>query len=202
MGAFRTSAGRRNAWIATVCLGIAAGAAVFIPRVMGAAGDAAGAHPLGERSPVTALSAAPAASPPQGLRVLAGETGEADLSSTRILGAARNQAFYSLGSLKDPSRMCLAATGAAVGLWCGPAAAVGTGKLIIRQPTVSGVRDAPAVYFGLVPDGVVSVEAGGEVVPVSGNAFSIYERSGGLLPRLTYTTADGARISVDPLSAD
>lgn len=202
MAAIGTDKRHRNLRIATVVLAITAGAAVFIPSVMGAAGDAAVAHPLGERAPVAALATAPAGAPPQGLRVLAAETGEADLSSTRMLGAARDQALYALDSLKGPDRVCLAATGAAVGLWCGPAAAVGTGKLIIRQPTKSGVRDAPAVYFGLVPDGVVSVEADGEVTRITGNVFSIYEESGAALPRLTYTTAGGARISVDPLSAD
>ena len=196
MAAIGTDKGHRNLRIATVGMAIAAVAAVFIPRVMGAAGEAAVAHPLGERAPVTALSAAPAAAPPQGLRVLATETGEADLASTRILGAARDQALYALDSLKDPGRVCLAATGAAVGLWCGPAAAVGSGKLIIRQPTKSGVRDAPAVYFGLVPDGVASVEADGEAIRISGNVFSIYEESGAPLPVLTYTTAGGARVWV------
>jgi hypothetical protein len=197
-----TPRGRRNLRIATVGAAIAAIAAVCIPTVMGAADDAASAHALGERTPVAALTTAPAAPPPVGLRVLAGETGEADLATTRVLGAARGQAFYALGSLKDPGRVCVAATGAAVGLWCGPAAAVGTGKLIVRQPLEGGAPGSPAVYFGLVPDGVVSVSAGGHVVPVSGNVFSIYDEAGRALPRLTYTTADGASVTVDPLSAD
>lgn len=201
MAAPGTPTGHRNLRIATLCMAIAAAAAVFIPHVMGAAADATASHPLGESAPVTALSAAPIASPPQGLRVLAGETGEADLSSTRILGAARDQALYALDSLKGPDRICVAATGSAVGLWCGPAAAVGTGKVIIRQPLKGGEAGTPAVYFGLVPDGVVSVTAGGKVFPVAGNVFSVYDDAGEPLPRLTYTTAKGATITVDPLSA-
>lgn len=202
MTAIGTSNRHRNLRIATVCMAIAAAAAVFIPRVMGASGDAAVAHPLGDRAPVSALDAAPTAAAPQGLRVLAAETGEADLASTRILGAARDQALYALDSLKGPERMCVAATGSVVGLWCGPTAAVGTGKLIIRQPLKSGVRESPAVYFGIVPDGVASVEADGQAVPIKGNVFSIYEDLGGPLPPLTYTTADGATVAVDPLSGD
>ncbi len=192
----------RNLRIATVSAAIAALAAVCIPTVMGAADDGGSAHALGERAPVAALTAAPPATPPAGLRVLAGETGEADLATTRILGAAHGQAFYALGSLEDPGRVCVAATGAAVGLWCGPAAAVGTGKLIVRQPLKGGAPGTPAVYFGLVPDGVVSVSTGEGVVPVSGNVFSVYDEEGRALPRLTYTTADGAKVTVDPLSAD
>ncbi len=202
MAAIGTDTRHRNLRIATLVAAIVAAAAVFIPRVMGAAGDAAVAHPLGERAPVAALTAAAPAAPPQGLRVLAGETGEADLSSTRILGAARDQALYAMDSLAAPDRICLATTGAAVGLWCGPAAAVGTGKLILRQPVNSGDADAPAVYFGLVPDGVTAVEADGKTTRITGNVFSIYEESGASLPRLTYTTAGGARVAVDPLSAE
>lgn len=201
MAALGTSKRHRNLRITTVCMALAAAAAVSIPHVMGAAGDATSAHPLGDRAPVAALTAAPVAAPPQGLRVLAGETGEADLSSTRILGAARDQALYALDSLEGPDRICLAATGSVVGLWCGPAAAVGTGKLIIRQPIKGGEPGTPAVYFGVVPDGVVSVTAGGKVVPVAGNVFSIYDDAGEPLPRLTYTTAQGATVTVDPLSA-
>ncbi len=94
------------------------------------------------------------------------------------------------------------ATGAAGGLGCGPAAEGGTGKLIVRQPLEGGAPGAPDVYFGLVPVGVGSVSTGEGVVPVSGNVFSVYDEEGRALPRLTYTTADGAKVTVDPLSAD
>ncbi len=201
MAAPGTSRRHRNLRIATAGMALAAVAAVSLPHVMGAAGDATAAHPLGDRAPVAALATAPVAAPPQGLRILAEETGEADLATTRILGAARDQALYALDSLKGPDRICVAATGSAVGLWCGPAAAVGTGKLIIRQPVKGGEPGAPAVYFGLVPDGVVSVTAGEKVVRVAGNVFSIYADAGEPLPRLTYATADGATVTVDPLSA-
>ena len=187
--------------IATLGMAIAAAAAIFIPRVVGAADDSAAALPLGDRTPVSALAGAPPASPPEGLRVLAAQTGEADLSTTRILAAAHDQAFYATGSLKGADRFCLAVTGAAVGLWCGPREAVGSGKLILRQPLKGGAPGTPAVYFGVVPDGVQSVSAGDEAVAVKGNAFSVYEEGGDRLPRLTYASADGSTATVDPLSA-
>jgi hypothetical protein len=188
--------------VATLGMGCVAAAAVFIPHVMGAAGDSAAALPLGVRAPVSALASAPQASPPEGLRVLAAQTGEADLATTRILAAASDQALYATDSLKGADRFCLAATGAAVGLWCGPREAVGSGKLIIRQPLKGGGPGTPAVYFGVVPDGVVSVSAGATRVAVKGNAFSVYDEGGDLLPRLTYASADGSTVTVDPLSAD
>ena len=85
MAAQGTSRRHRNLRIATAGMALAAVAAVSLPHVMGAAGDATAAHPLGDRAPVAALATAPVAAPPQGLRILAEETGEADLATTRIL---------------------------------------------------------------------------------------------------------------------
>lgn len=195
---------RRNRALraATLGMGCVAAAAVFIPHVMGAAGDASASLPLGERVPASALTNAPTATPPEGLRVLAAQTGEADLSTTRILGASRDQALYATASLKGADRFCLAATGAAVGLWCGPREAVASGKLIIRQPLEGGGPGTPAVYFGVVPDGVLSVSADGGRVAVKGNVFSVYEKGGDALSPLTYASEDGSTVTVDPLSAD
>ena len=57
------------------------------------------------------------------------------------------------------------------------------------------------MYFGVVPDGVLSVRAGNEAIAVTGNAFSVYAEGGDRLPRLTYASADGSTATVDPLSA-
>lgn len=93
-----------------------------------------------------------------------GSTPEIDAASARPIMVRGNEVAYVARSRSGPDRLCLfAAREEADGVWagatCAPREAVGAGRMVVQLQADAGGLDVARTYYGLVPDGVRSVNA-------------------------------------------
>lgn len=193
----------KHRFIALICLGVLAGGVVMWASQVGSAGTPTIATPLGGAQ-VAALdgSAGAPATLPSDLAAQLEAYPELDQGSARLLQVFEGQTLYAFRSNQAPDRFCAAAArrapdGSYASVSCGPTKLIASGKFLLKLETRNGGRGTPSVYFGLVPDGFVSVQTPAGSVPIQANSFAFLKEDGGAAGTLEYQPSTGAAIAVD-----
>lgn len=125
-----------------------------------------------------------------------------EIDTTRALKAASREGidFYVAASRTAEDRFCgfaLRSEGAGVfsSFTCLPRSGAPSGLAVVELQTRTGGIEAPRVYFGVVPDGVLRATSAGEVQEVRDNVYSFARPDGNSLSTITFETP-GGRVEV------